>query len=1320
MKMQKTQFSYFYAKAGTKLLFSLTLFVSLISFTAISQKNKIQEAAAINFIQIEKELSGQYVSSIVQGKKGFLWIGTQDGLYRFDGNNTKSYKYNPVKESLPGTWIRTIAQDTESVFWLGINGFGLVRFDSEKNSFKMLPSELGSLNEHSGLTVLQTVCSKLGDIWIRTEKGVFKKNKTNEDFIKVTDTSPSIIINETDNGKVLIAKESTLFSYQNSTNKLVAELNNVSIEHLEPTIKDQIIYKSDSGLFEYNLESKVTKKIEIPEKINIISNFQKSIIYFLGKSKLYRYNTDSGVINALNVRNFSLKINDVKTLFIDSDDVLWVGSRKGLYKQNVIGDIFKETIPLHARGIIVDDTHVYIAGRNGFHKFDKEKKSITPIIKETYFLSVYKSSDGFWLGDLEGNMHFVDFNGNVTVYDTIIEKQTNPIRDIYGIVEDKNGFIWVGSWVGLHLINKNKEFVQTFSLETQAKERGVNTVKLYIDKKGTLWITTVGNGIYKIPKASDISAGIKEFDYKQYVHKKGDNSTINSNVLYEIIEKPDGALLFGTNYGINQYFEETDSFQPFMKNDKLLENNVMSLQIDKENLLWISTIRNGIFINDLKTNQYFNLNQKDGLISNAYLFNSSAFHDNKLYFGTEDNVQVINSENLIYPKIEKSPLITDLNVYGRDEVASSSILNNKELKLNYNESNFTIRFQLLDFRFSDKVNYFYKIKEIQSEWRRTKDNTANFTNLQPGKYHFLLKATYQSKLSEIVPESSMTIIISPPWYKTWWAYMFYSFALISLILLLHRFNLNRKLAIAEKQKTVELNRFKSKMYANITHEFRTPLTVILGMTQNLKKSINKIISSTDKNALTMIERNGESLLEMVNEMLDLAKIENNSMELTLVQADAIPLVKYLSESFHSLAEAKQINLTVYSEINALEMDIDVNKMASIISNLLSNAIKFTSANGKIIVHLNKIETEDGQVFSIKVQDNGLGLSEDNLTHLFDRFYQADNQSLQYQEGTGIGLSLVKEFVELMSGTIRVESTLGKGSTFTVQLPVSNTAVKTVDAKINVDPPLKKNTNLASVVTTAIDETSALPLALIIEDNEDVAHYLRTCLKGKYQIIHASNGNIGIEMAYEKIPDIIISDVMMPGKDGFEVCSILKSDVRTDHIPIILLTAKVTTEDRLTGLSHGADAYLAKPFNEKELFIRLDQLLLLRKKLVDKIQKDGLNTFMAQRPESPETIFLQKVIQFINEDISNSDFGSSDLANKLHLSESQIYRKLKAITDKSTAVFIRSIRLQKAKDLIETTDKTISEIAYETGFNDPSWFSRAFKEEFGFAPSEIHK
>lgn len=306
----------------------------------------------------------------------------------------------------------------------------------------------------------------------------------------------------------------------------------------------------------------------------------------------------------------------------------------------------------------------------------------------------------------------------------------------------------------------------------------------------------------------------------------------------------------------------------------------------------------------------------------------------------------------------------------------------------------------------------------------------------------------------------------------------------------------------------------------------------------------------------------------------------------------------------------------------------------------------------------------------------------------------------------------------MKGTIEVKSKVNEGTEFTVLFPVTSNAPKSksVQAKPTVQTPIN---NTKPIVTEhPLETNSELPLALIIEDNKDVAHYLQTCLVDKYQTLHAINGFVGIEMALERIPDIIITDVMMPGKDGFEVCAALKSDERTDHIPIIILTAKVTTEDRLTGLSRGADAYLAKPFNKEELFTRLDQLILLRKKLIGKIKKDGFNTLLKNRTKNPKIQFLQKVVKLIHEEIKDSTFGSEELSSKLQLSDSQTYRKIKAITGKSTAVFIRSIRLQYAKELLKTEDKTVSEIAYDVGFNDPSWFSRAFKEEFNVSPSEL--
>jgi CheY-like chemotaxis protein len=454
-------------------------------------------------------------------------------------------------------------------------------------------------------------------------------------------------------------------------------------------------------------------------------------------------------------------------------------------------------------------------------------------------------------------------------------------------------------------------------------------------------------------------------------------------------------------------------------------------------------------------------------------------------------------------------------------------------------------------------------------------------------------------------------------------------------------------------------------------------------------------------------------------MLDLAKIESGNMKLELVQTNVVPFVKYVSESFHSLAQKKQINLTVYSEVDQLIMDFDSKKLSVIISNLLSNAIKFTPPDGKIIVHLNRISKHKNDFLSLKIKDNGPGIPKDEIENIFNRFYQVENSSPRDEKGTGIGLSLSKEFVELMGGMIRVESDVKMGCTFIIEIPVTNRADQVKDNKVELVNETMSS-SFESVPVQQIKPDSSLPLVLIIEDNEDVAYYLQKSLAGKYETLHAKDGVEGIEMATEKIPDIIISDVMMPEKDGFEVCATLKSDELTDHIPIILLTAKATVKDRLAGLSHGADAYLAKPFIEAELFTRLDQLILSRKKLRHKFANTGFGNILNKRVADPETKFLRKVTKIIHENINNHSFGTAQLAYELSLSESQIYRKLKAMTGKSTAVFIRSVRLQRGKELIQTTENTISEIAYEVGFNDPAWFSRAFKEEFGFAPSAISK
>jgi signal transduction histidine kinase/DNA-binding response OmpR family regulator len=508
----------------------------------------------------------------------------------------------------------------------------------------------------------------------------------------------------------------------------------------------------------------------------------------------------------------------------------------------------------------------------------------------------------------------------------------------------------------------------------------------------------------------------------------------------------------------------------------------------------------------------------------------------------------------------------------------------------------------------------------------------------------------------------------------------------------------------------ELDHFKSRFYTNITHEFRTPLTVIKGMIGQVKGN---------EKVKTMIRRNCDRLLNMVNQLLDLSKLEANSLSINWVHGNIIPYLQYLTESCHSLAKNKYLNLAFFSNEECVNMDFDENKMQHILINLLSNAIKFTPEYGTVKVITSRISENGTPFFKLAVKDTGRGIPHEKIVHIFDRFFQGDDSSTSLGEGSGIGLSLVRELVNLFDGRIEVESDVGIGSCFLVYLPIHHKAqiepisyatslpVTNLEEAADVDNPEQES----------IPGNEKKPLLLIIEDNIDVTNYIISCLKQDYSLQTAPNGKKGIDKAIKDIPDVILSDVMMPEMDGFEVCQHLKSDRRTSHIPIILLTAKSTQEDKLAGLAQGADAYLTKPFDKEELLIRLTNLTVQSKLLRERLSATSRSNSLPDEKESKEAAFLQELYQIVESNMSNELFNTNYLCQSIAMSRTQLHRKLKALTDQSTASYIRTIRLQRAKHLLEKTDMQIGEIAIQVGYKDFSHFSRSFYKEFDAKPSE---
>jgi signal transduction histidine kinase/DNA-binding response OmpR family regulator len=520
----------------------------------------------------------------------------------------------------------------------------------------------------------------------------------------------------------------------------------------------------------------------------------------------------------------------------------------------------------------------------------------------------------------------------------------------------------------------------------------------------------------------------------------------------------------------------------------------------------------------------------------------------------------------------------------------------------------------------------------------------------------------------------------------------------------------------EADRLRELNEFKAQFYTNITHEFRTPLTVIMGMAEQIKNH------PQEKN---LIQRNSESLLRLINQLLDLSKLESGSLTLKPVHRDINLYLQYLTESFYSTAQQKGIRLVFHSESREIWMDYDEEKIQQIVYNLLSNALKFTDEMGQIILYTSEVSLEGQPFLRLKVKDTGRGIPAEDLHRVFERFYQS-NPVEDGVGGTGIGLSLVKELTEFMGGRVEVASEPGVGTEFKIYLPITAHAPAAApDApQAAARAPFLPSAG-ADTFGQAHEEAlkTELPVLLIIEDNPDIITYIKTILAGQYSVHAARNGLAGIEQAIELVPDLIISDVMMPGKNGYEVCETLKQDLRTSHIPIILLTAKATQQDKIAGLRFGADAYLNKPFDQEELLLRIENLLRIRQQMQQRYSQ--LNERPGAREELPaarpaEEAFFEKLHQLIHAHLSDAEFGVPQLAAAAHLSQMQLYRKLKALTGQTPSRFIRSYRLLQGLELLKQGQLTVSEVAYEVGFTDPSYFSRAFQEEFKNNPSHYLK
>lgn len=1283
-----------------------------------------------------------WLESIIQDREGFMWFTTFNGLNRFDGKHFKHYQYSQDNPSGLGNNLTTaICEAEDGRIWAGTNS-GIYIFDSHTEEFEHLqhdPSNPHSLcgndinfihKDRDGNmwvgTAAQGVCrwspktghfndlggyfndglvffqQKDGTIWVGSMNGLHRKTTGKDEFHlaenwatskPVKKRYASDIVELADGNLMVSSYDNGLWVYDPHTTKFTDLTASYHSEFLKGPA---CLLEDESGKIWMGAVGEV-----------------QSYDPLTGQFKAYRHDDNDPA---------SLPMFKLAFGYQDAAGSLWfVTSGGGVVVSHSPHHPFEQVGDIEAGEVVrLDENRLLI---NGFEKlavFDTRLGKLVPseipgsLLNASTLSIALSGKNELWVQQWNTD-HIKVFN-----------LESLKIRQIAGSVpflkSDKHGRIWTclkyyneaqNAWVEVHPAIEG--LPSSYNLQKEV-------VDIYFGDKDTVWLAT-NAGIFQFDMAT-----MEGRKYRLYPH-----DSLSIDVIHKIYPGQEGRFYLSTSNGMSMYAPFADGFLNFNESNGMLHNQLTSVVEDAHGNAWLTTPK-GLQKLDLTTGAFTDFGINDGLPSIHFNYQRAYRDDNGYLYCSAEGKLIRFHPDSLKAKTYTAPVhLLDfflnhqsVKTGGKDALLKKRLRFTQNIQLSHDQADFGFSFVMPVFYKANEVQYFYQLYPYEKDWQSVGlNNEVHYTNMSPGSYTFRVKAKTADGFWS-PNEASVTIRISPPFYRTWWAYLFYLIATGSILFGIRHFELRRQSMKSEALRLQELDSLKSRLYTNITHEFRTPLTVIMGMVDNIRGH---------QQERRLIQRNSKNLLRLINQLLDLSKLDSGSLKMDMVQGDIVNYLQYLTESFYSMAQEKKIRLTFYSEEKKLVMDFDEVKIQHIVYNLLSNAIKFTQAEGKVVFHVRKIERNAEPWLQMKVTDNGSGISKDDLAHIFDRFYQADASHTRQGEGTGIGLALTKELVGMMGGTISVTSEVGEGTTFLIILPVkredSTAQLETeFETSQTLAPELIPDAPILPVrpMPSPVEEGKEKDSLLIIEDNPDVITYIESLLEKDFVIETARNGQEGIDKAFETVPDIIISDVMMPEKDGYEVCHILKNDECTSHIPIILLTAKASPEDRVEGLREGADAYLTKPFNKEELLIRLEKLVELRRALQAKYSDWRLVTgdSSAQSPvtsyQSPvatlEDIFLQKLYKVVEDRLDDTSLGVVHLCHAVHLSNMQVNRKLKALTGKTPSLFIRSIRLQKGMELLKTTDLNVSEIAYQVGFSDPNYFSRAFSEEFGYPPSVV--
>ncbi|NUQ25200.1 MAG: response regulator [Saprospiraceae bacterium] len=1343
---------------------------------------------SIENLTIEDGLSQGMVYDILQTRDGFLWVGTKDGLNRYDGYNFRAWNNDPADPfSLADNTITALFEDSRGWLWVGSQSKGLHLFDRQSNRFFHFTFPIVANRGKQGLfDIRQIIEDADGHIWVANRGGGVFKLTIPREWAEALPDKPELGMLTTLKPVIFPVAESSESDFPEEFRALcLVNSNRILIgtsEHL---------YEVDPRTLALRLVNMYTNRSQevsglLKTRQNVIWGVNRYEVFVYQNNQFAHYLFPEGAfvdVNPLikadeNDRVWILFGNKLWTvsgtqlvqmgkpdylidksadaLFPDDQGNIWVGTLGyGLRKITPRKAMFNSSLEGHSIWGVWQSKaqEVYIKIVNKIYTYQRHTNRLSdegafPDALPQQNDMVFEPSGNFWLlcGLREETVNITELR-RYRPDKTLIKAY--PVKlDRYAyarLLYTSDGALWASGISGqlLRLMPETGK-ITTYDLGVLFGKdaHSVLVFALVEDGNGHIWAGTQLGLVRGVRKGDQINFTL----YKTDFHQKQTLSNNSVACLLPDPVMPEKILWIGTKGGgINRLDIQTNRFSQITTTEGLPNNVVYGILSDKEGNLWCSTNRGlaKIILQNRYLDQIITYTAGDGLQSSE--FNTQAYYKGaggELFFGGVNGLNYFFPEKLKFNSKTPNTYIVGLDVNNKpmwmEEDRQTPLEYLRRLKLSHNENNLSFEFSATDFTAPGTNQYKYQLLPLEKDWVFDREHHfAHYTHLSPGRYRFRVLGSNSSGTWSETPQE-IEIIITPPWWASTLAYLCY--ILIAALILwqiyrAHIRNIRLTARVAYEQRELErvrdLEQMKSNFFSNITHEFRTPITLIL---EPLRQILHDPSQEKWLSKVRLAENNSRKLLHLVNQLLDLAKLESGAMKTEYRLARAGDIFRPVVESFAGIAENKDVSLHYEESGEDVLGEFDQDKLEKIGANLLSNALKFTPSGGSIRVTYEVKAVQpmpDAQIAEgylvFSVSDTGRGIAPEDLPRIFERFYQsADEAKQELQAGTGIGLALCRELAGMMDGKIDVESKLGKGATFTLRLPLR----KAIFVGNRNEEPLKEF--LEDTEVNDMQEVGALvpamqkgrPLVLLAEDNDELRAFLQQTLSDRYNVLVAPNGAEALILARDKVPDIVVSDLVMPQLDGIGLLDALKKDVVTSHIPVVLLTAKTALESRLKGLQHGADAYLNKPFNTEELLAWLDNLLESRRRLQEKFNVAEEKGKFASPSSSGHALgnidrkFLARLHEVVEEELENDQLSAEDLARHLTMSRSQLHRKLTAITGQSTGEFLRNYRLDKAMQLLRTGEGNVSEIAWRVGFVNAKHFSTSFKERFGVSPSEV--